>query len=45
MFLDEQDSMDDEIQIIRTKKFAIKPMDPEEGVPLINKNNRKFMQA
>ncbi len=31
MFLDEQDSMDDEIQILRTKKFAIKPMDPEEA--------------
>ena len=30
-FLDEQDSIEDEIQIIRTKKFAMKPMDPEEA--------------
>ena len=31
MSLHEQHSTDDEIQIIRTKKFAIKPMDPEEA--------------
>jgi putative sigma-54 modulation protein len=30
-FIDEQDGSDDEIKIIRTKKFAIKPMDPEEA--------------
>ena len=30
-FIEEDIPDDDEIKIIRTKKFAIKPMDPEEA--------------
>ncbi len=30
-FIDDEDSDDEEIKIIRTKSFALKPMDPEEA--------------
>lgn len=30
-FIDEEDYEDEDIQIIRSKKFAMKPMDPEEA--------------
>ncbi len=29
--MQEEYDADDEIQIVRTKKFAVKPMDPEEA--------------
>lgn len=31
LFINEDCDVDDEIQIVKTKKFAIKPMDPEEA--------------
>ncbi|MDD3254073.1 MAG: ribosome-associated translation inhibitor RaiA [Lachnospiraceae bacterium] len=31
LFINEETDVDDEIKIVKTKKFAIKPMDPEEA--------------
>jgi len=31
LFISEEYNIDDDIQIVKTKKFAIKPMDPEEA--------------
>lgn len=31
VFLQEETPSDDEIQIVKTKRFAMKPMDPEEA--------------
>ena len=31
MFISEEYNHDDEINIVKTKRFAVKPMDPEEA--------------
>lgn len=30
-FIEEENSIDDHVEIVKTKKFAVKPMDPEEA--------------
>ena len=47
-FLQEDDSAEEEIQIVKSKKFAVKPMDPEEAcvqMELLGHNFYVFLNA
>ena len=41
-FMEAEDAHDEEIDIIRTKKFAVKPMTPEEAVLQMNLLSHQF---
>lgn len=48
LFLTEEYSGDDEIEIVKTKRFAVKPMDPEEAcvqMELLGHNFYVFLNA
>lgn len=48
LFLNEEYSGDDEIEIVKTKRFAVKPMDPEEAcvqMELLGHNFYVFLNA
>lgn len=42
LFINEEHTVDDEIQIVKTKRFAMKPMDPEEACVQMELSGHSF---